>query len=162
MRLFGILGSKTRSTKSRHGFNIEKVLFFCYIVSFVLMVFVQVAITNPSVRTLLSVSSEPEGTPLAVEEFLYKYGEIVLQLVNADMNKDLKVLLNGEEAARFTCKTIVIKVKSGDVIEIDGSGTDKKMEVIVLSKSDNIVTKCVNIRAKVDSNIQKIVKVKIQ
>ena len=162
LKLLYKVSSNTRSWREKLKFNIEKILFFCFIITFVLMIFVQAAITNPSIRASLSINDELEGTPLAMEEFLYNRGNIVLKLANLDKDENAKILVNGEETSSFIKNTVDVKVKNGDVIEIDASRTGNKIEVIALSKSGNIVTDCVNKRVKVDSNIKKMIKVKIR
>lgn len=156
------INTKTKSSKRKLRINFERVLFISFIVTFVIMVFVQAALTSPSIRASLSISDELEGTPLAMEEYLYSKGEIVLQLINSKKNESLKILVNGEEVGSFLQKNVKIKVKNGDVIEIDGSSVNEDMEIAIISKSDNIITECIGKRILVNSNIKKIVKVKIE
>lgn len=151
-----------KNKKNAARFNIERFLFLAFIVTFIIMLAAQAALTNPSIRTFLTAESEFEGTPLGVEEFLYHEGEIGLELISADKNPNLKILVNGDDIEVFTAKVMIIPVKDGDVVEIDGSGIKGNAEVAVISKSDNVLEECIGKRVKVQSNVKRIAKVQVQ
>ena len=155
------------NNKSKYGsrgyrLNFERLLFILFVISFTLLVLIQAAMTNPSVRTFLSTENEFEGTPLGVEEFFYNEGTIALRLLSSDSDSGLKVLVNGDEAAVFNESVINLDVKDGDVVEIDGSSTDMAADVQIISKSDNILTDCVGSKVSVRSNIRKITDIKVK
>jgi len=150
---------RKRNKKTNIKINIERFLFLAFICTFITLVIVQVALMSPSIRTFLNVSNDYEGRPLGLEEFLYKEGEIAIGLVNGDSNPGLKVLINGDEVSQFDEKIINLKVKDGDVIEIDGSAVRGEAETEIVSKSDNIDVDCLGKTVKVQSNIKKLVKV---
>lgn len=151
-----------KNERRGNGISMERLLFLSFVVTFVLLVIVQAALTSPAVRETLSISDELEGVPLGVEEFLYNEGKLGLELVNEENNQELKVLVNGDEVEVFSSKYIDIAVKDGDVVEIDGSYVQGEIEVRIISKSDNISTDCIAKSVKVNSNIEKLVKVRVK
>ncbi|MCX7843166.1 MAG: hypothetical protein N2489_08850 [Clostridia bacterium] len=153
-------GDKKRYNNER--MNFERILFILFIISFSLLVIVQAALTNPTVRTFLTSDNEFQGTPMGVEEYFYDEGTISLRLVNAVYDENLKILVNGEIAAVFAQNVINLEVKDGDIVEIDGSSTQAEGEVEVVSKSDNIVSECVGKKVVVKSNIKKVADIKVK
>lgn len=160
--IYKVKGKGNEKRRSTFGVNIERVLFLSFIAVFVLLIAVQAALLNPSVRTFLTSDSEYEGAPLALEEYLFEEGELGLSLVNAESSPKLKVLVNGDEVANFSIKKIDIKVRNGDVVEIDGSQLKNPAEVEIFSKSDNVITDCLNKKIKVRSNITNLIKVNVE
>jgi len=142
--------------------NSDRVLIICFGMFFLLLMTVQVALTSQTVRERFYMDDELEGTPLVGEVFLYDSGEIVLELIGRSSSPELKVLVNGDEACSFTSSVISVKVKNGDVLELDGSGLDEQLEVKVLSKSENIRSDFVNKKFSVKSGIRRIGKVRVK
>ena len=156
------VNTNKKNERAQIKLGMERVLFFAFIVTFTLMIIIQAALMNPSVRTFLSVSNEFEGTPLGVEEYLYDEGELSLELLGDESNSEIKILINGEETADFSDNNIRLTVRDGDVIEIDGSNVNDSVEVMVVSGSNNISAECINTWVKVKSNVRRLVKVKIE
>lgn len=159
---------RSRKNKKEKGYNVrglrinfERLLFISFIVTFILLIFVQAALMSPSVRTFMSVNNGYEGVPLGPEEYLYKEGQLELETSETENAGELKILINGDEAAAFTSKNISINVKDGDVVEIDGSTVQESVEVGITSKSTNITSDCIGKRIRVKSNVKKLLKVKI-
>ena len=100
--------------------------------------------------------------PLGEEEFLYKEGSLALELVNCESDNNLKVLVNGEEAAVFYSNQLNLAVKDGDVVEVDGSSASEECEVRIISGSENIATECTGCSVTVNSDIKKLIKVKMK
>lgn len=148
--------------RDRRVINLEKLLLISAVAAFSVMIMVQILFLNPSISTFLNSNSKMDGVPLGQEEYLYKQGEIVLQLVGSNKNSDLKVLVNGDEVACFNEKKVNLTVKDGDVVEIDGSMCKNEAEVAVVSKSSNISSDILNKSVKVRSAIVKIAKLSIQ
>ncbi len=144
------------------GINIERVLLTFFILSFILLIISQMALTNPSMRAELFMNEEIEGTPLKSEEFLYKHGELTLKSLGKGNKQDAKILVNGDEKAVFLDDEITIKVRNGDIIEIDGSELSDYIDIIVVSKSDNIKTDCLGQKFRIKSQVKKIIQVKIE
>jgi hypothetical protein len=155
-------GSKEKSRKLRNGFNPEKALMLSFAAVFALLVIVQVLLATPSIRTLIVEDVEFEGTPVNSEEYMYKEGEVVLELVNSESNQDLKVLVNGDETADFSNKLIKLTVREGDVVEIDGTGSIVSSEVAVSWCSNNITGDCIGRKIIVLSDIKSLLKVKME
>lgn len=154
-------GLKGKNKARINRVSVERFLFLAFIVTFIILIAAQAALMNPSIRTFLTSDNEFEGTPLGVEEFLYNEGEIGLELLNAEKDPDLKVLVNGDVVDVFDTKDLSISVKEGDVVEIDGTGVSSDAEVSVVSKSNNISSECIGKSVKVQSNVKKIVKIKM-
>lgn len=156
------VNTKKKKMEREFALNIERILFLSFIVTFVTMIIVQAALMSPAVRTSLAINDEFEGAPLGTEEFLYNEGKLVLQLLGGEANHNLKILINGDEAARFSDISLEIAVRNGDVVEIDGSDVHDEIEVAVVFKSDNVASDCLNKVVKVNSNVQRLLKVKVE
>jgi hypothetical protein len=141
--------------------NLERFLFLSCIFVFVALIIAQAALLSPAVRTSLSLNSDLEGAPLGTEEILYAEGRLVLQAFDAKKDYNLKVLVNGDEVARFADNKAELTVRNGDVIEIDGSSVHNDVKVAVVYKSDNILTDCLNKAVLVNSNVRRFMKVRI-
>lgn len=154
---------KKRKTQRSEALSmsVERLLFFSFIVTFILMIIVQTALLSPSIRTFLSVDSEYEGTPLALEEYLFEDGGLTLKLINSGKNNLIKVMVNGDPVAAFETSEINLRVKNGDVVEIDGSKSKSAEEVEITSKTDNVISDCLNKKVKVQSNIKTLVRVRV-
>lgn len=155
------INRKKGGSKLESKFLIERFLFVSVIVTFTLLIFVQGALLSPTMRAFLSVEDQLEGAPLADEEFLYSEGTLYLQILGSEAQRNLKVLVNGDEVARFEEVGLRIIVRNGDIVEIDGSEVDGSVEVMVASGSRNISSECLNTRVKVTSNVKKLVRVKL-
>jgi hypothetical protein len=157
-----ILIGKTNIQKKKSIVNFEKILIGMFTVAFLLTVIIQTALLNSDFRTIFSVDSGLEGTPLGQEEYLYMEGIVVLKLLNQETCPALKVLVNGDEVDRFFENESVITVKDGDVIEVDGSQVSDSLEVGIKSTSSNISLDSIYREFKVDSSIQKLTRVRIK
>lgn len=157
-------GKKQKRSKAKSvnpGANFERVLFFLFVFLFVSLVVVQTAMMNPSIRTFFTGDTGLEGSPLQYEEYLFGQGKISVALCNEDFNEDLKLLVNGDEVAAFSQKTININVKDGDVISIDGSLAGES-EVEIVFASSNIKSGETGKRIKVNSNVKQLTRIIIE
>lgn len=141
--------------------SLERVLFIFFIVSFVIMIIAQASFMNPTADASLHVGGQLEGSLLGQQEDLFKEGTIILQLLSKENDERLKVLVNGDESACFEENKVELNVKDGDIIEIDGSAMQEEAEVSVVSTSENISTGDSKMRITVQSNIKRLLKVKI-
>lgn len=155
------VNSKKKVPRQGNKLNIEKLLFVSVLVTFIMLIVVQGALLDPAVRAFLSIDEQFEGTPLADEEFLYSEGVLYLQVADAEEHHNLKVLVNGDEVARFDRAKLQITVRNGDVVEIDGSGVHETVEIVVVSGSENISPDCLNAKVMVTSDVKKLVRVKL-
>ena len=142
--------------------SFERVLFLSFIILFTVLIITQTALMSPNIRTFIPFNSELNGTSLGTEEFLFKKGEICLELQNIDSDYKLKVLINGEVKGTFLNKTLPLNVKDGDVIELDGSELYNIDEVKIISISDNITSDIFNKKFKIGSGIKKITTIQIK
>lgn len=158
--IFCRINNRKKNIKSNRAIYFERVLYMSFIITFAVLIIAQAVLVNDDVRTTLSISNQYEGSPLGIEEFLYEEGNVVLQLVDEESNTNLKILVNGDEIQSFDTKNIEIKVKNGDVIEIDGSETEIECEVEIVSSSDNIILEYESRRIYIKSDVKRIAKVK--
>lgn len=153
--------SLTKKIKLR-SLSFEHILFISCVTVFFLLILVQTALVSPFVRAFLEVQNEYEGQPLDVEEFLYAEGLLELRLSGAKGNENVKVMVNGDLAAVFNTNTVKIRVRDGDVVEIDASEDMNENEIEVISQSDNIVNKCTGIKINVKSEVKQLVRVEVE
>ncbi|HEX9060915.1 MAG TPA: hypothetical protein VF941_12105 [Clostridia bacterium] len=142
--------------------NIERYVFLLVITAFSVLVIVQASLANPTVRNFLLSEKDFEGTPIGSEEYFYKEGSLTLRLIGEYSDPGIKVLVNGDEVAGFSQPELMVKVKNGDVVELDGSGAVNKASVQVFSKSSNIDSRCVGKSTQVRSGIVKLTDIKIE
>lgn len=155
------INGKKRIPRQNKRLNIEKLLFVSVLITFTMLIIVQGALLDPAIRTFLSIDEQYEGAPLADEEFLYSEGFLYLQVADLKEHHNVKVLVNGDEVARFDRARLQVTVRNGDVIEIDGSDSHETVEVVVESGSENVSQECLNARVKVTSDVKKLVRVKL-
>ncbi len=154
---------RVRKKTGRNGFDeiFEKILFLSCVAAFLLLIIIQTAMLSPSLTAFVESQNRLEGQPLGVEEYLFEEGTISLQLVDAQCRYDLKVLVNGDEAAVFSEKNVTIKVRDGDVVELDTGSGKEAVEVLVTSASDNVATRCVGKKYKAKPGISRLFKVQM-
>lgn len=161
MLLFRVSRKNSRQAESKKN-RVEKFLLRSFIITFTLLIVVQAALTNPAVRTSLAMNDELEGKPLGMEEYLYNEGKISLKITDAQSSPLLKVLVNGDVVASFLENPLEIAVRDGDVVEIDGSDVGRPISVAVVSKSDNISDDCLYKSVTVNSNVMRIVRIRMK
>ena len=144
------------------GINAEKILFVSFLIFFIVLIMTQIILTNPGLTMDMKLNKQIEGVPLKSEEYLFGHGELTFKLLGNNPGQDVKILINGDEKDSFANSEKTIKVKNGDVIEIDNTKTNDYIEVAIVSKSDNIETGYVGQRFRIKSEVKKIIKVKIE
>ncbi|RCX19965.1 hypothetical protein DFR58_10234 [Anaerobacterium chartisolvens] len=142
--------------------SFERIIFLTFILAFTFLIVVQTILISPVARTFISGRSEPEGIPLGREEYLYDEGEIGVKLLNGNADGKVKILVNGDEAGVFTGGIVTLKVRDGDVVEVDGSGTGDEVEAVIVTRSGNIDNDCANKRVRVKYGVKKLTQIKIQ
>lgn len=140
----------------------ENLLFSTCIVGFVILVTIQVVLLIPSTRNIFKLTDNSIGVPLSKDDYLYNQGQITLKMIGTQPDPAVRVLVNGDDIAMFENLTMSISVNDGDVIEIDGSGSVLGHIISVESVSENISSQCSTAVARVESNIQKLVKVQVE
>ncbi|PYG87578.1 hypothetical protein LY28_01947 [Ruminiclostridium sufflavum DSM 19573] len=153
------LKKRNESKKDKHTI-FENLLFGICILSFLLLVAIQIVLGVPSVRETFKLTDKSLGVPLDKDDYLYKQGQITLKMIGTEADPTVQILVNGDTVAMFENLIMNVKVNEGDVIEIDGSHCLTGHMVKVDAVSQNINSKCAGTVAKVESNIQKLVKIK--
>lgn len=159
INFFGFI-KRTRGKKDRVTI-FEDMLFGACIVGFLLLVSIQAALLIPSVRDYFNLTDKSIGEPLSKDDYLYKQGQITVKMIGTEPDPTVQILVNGEIVAIFENLIMKVSVNDGDVIEIDGSHSLIGHIVMVDSVSENISSECSTSVAKINSNIQKLVKVQI-
>ncbi|NLC67895.1 MAG: hypothetical protein GX754_03725 [Clostridiaceae bacterium] len=144
------------------GINAERMLFISFMTFFILLIMAQIILVIPGLTENMNLNMHTEGTPLKNEEYLFSHGELTLKLLGKGTGKDVKILVNGEEKDAFTNSEKTIKVKYGDVIEIDNTKSSDYVEIEIVSKSNNIMTAYVGQKFRIKKEVKKIMKVRIQ
>jgi hypothetical protein len=128
----------TKSHVIRKHRDIEHILYASFFVVFLALIITQAAIFIPSIKLAVMEKDSMMGVPIGKEEYLYKEGNLELTLVDFENYPALKVLVNGDEKASFQGKTVSLEVLDGDVVELDGSGTNASTGVSASSVSENM------------------------
>jgi len=144
--------------------NVEKILFITFFIFFSSLVITQIVLIATGLEKGLSTNSAIEGLPLKKEEFLYKEGELVLELLSEykGQGHDVKILVNGEEVDDFSFRKVSLKIKNGDVVEIDATNISNNIDVMIKSKSSNVIIDDLSKKYSIKSEVIKIIKVKIE
>ncbi len=142
--------------------NVERYVFLLVVTAFSVLVIVQASLANPTVRNFLLSEKDFEGTPIGSEEYFYEEGSLTLRLIGEYSDPGIKVLVNGDEVAGFSQTELMIKVKNGDVVELDGSESVNKASVQVFSKSGKIDSGCVGKTIQVKSGIVKLTDIEVE
>jgi len=118
-------------------FIFEKLLIISLIISFSFLLVVQLSGYGRGLSITTSLFDEGNYTNLLKREGISK-GIIVLRNLNYDY-KNVSVLVNGEYVADFNKSSEVkIPVYNNDIIEIDGTKYNNKVNVKVVGISSNI------------------------
>ncbi|TYQ15402.1 UNVERIFIED_CONTAM: hypothetical protein Cloal_1849 [Acetivibrio alkalicellulosi] len=151
--------NKCFDTKKSSSYVFEKFLYFSFIFLFFSLIITQSIMYNNNIRAVLVNENNLEGRPLGLEEYLYNHGEILLRLNSENTNEKVKILINGDEIASFFDNPIKLKVKDGDVIEIDCTMAGRvQVEIIPLTK--NIVDTSFNKTLYLESEIKQLTKIR--
>lgn len=141
--------------------DFEWIIHASFVIVFLVLVMIQTAIFFPSIKSSVIEKDSAIGIPIGKEEYLYKEGSLVLTLIDFENYPVLKVLVNGEERAAFLEKTVTIYVKDGDVVELDGSGTNANTSLAVTSISENMDEEYLGKTFIVGREVLKIFKVRL-
>ena len=142
--------------------KIEKTLVLSSIVCFCLLLLIQMLMINPSARNILTQEEKVEGVFLNNSNVLMNKETILIELENESKMDSLWVMINGERTARFSGKNITLPVSDGELIEIDGTGTNKMAKVNIKSRSDDVILVIDNSTLEVNGNIGVLARIKIK
>jgi hypothetical protein len=152
---------RDKDVNKNKGTIFENLLFSTCIVCFIILVLIQIVFVIPSARDNLNLSDKSIGVPLSEDDYLYNQGQITLKMLGSDPDPMVGILVNGDVVAMFENLTMNIDVKDGDVIEIDGSQSLIGHIISVESVSASVNSKCSAAVARVETNIQKLLKVQV-
>ena len=151
-----------KSKEKNKNVIFENILFGACILCFTILILIQIVLVIPATREKFNLSDKSIGVPLNSDEYLYNQGQITVRLIATDPDPTVSILVNGDTVASFENLDMNISVKDGDVIEIDGSQSPIGHMVKVEAISTNINSKCSTAVAKVESNVQRLVKVQVK
>lgn len=103
----------------------------------IIMITVQAAMVHPDFRAAYFYE-QMEGDPLSTEVFLFVPCKMELTLTNMSQCLDMKVLVNGEEKDYFKEKLLLLELKDGDVVQLDGTDVPVLAQVQISAVSQNI------------------------
>ncbi len=152
---------KNIQDKSEKNTFLENILFSTCILCFLILIIVQVILAVPSFRNTLHLTDKSIGLPLNGDEYLYTQGQMTLKMIGEEPDPMLKILVNGDNIAQFDTTEMIINVRDGDVVEIDGSQSLVGHIVKVESITTNINAKCKNAVINIENNIKRLVKVQM-
>ncbi len=137
--LFGQKNNKRNEEKqgARSGKKIEMVLISLFLTFFIIMITVQTVMFHPDIKSMFFLE-KVEGSPLNSEMALFIPCKMELRLINMGYCKDLKVLVNGIEIDSFQEKSVMLDLKDGDVVELDGNAVHVTAQVEISAVSMNI------------------------
>lgn len=144
------------------GKKFEMILIKSFIFTFVLLILIQVTMTFPQINELINVNSTFEGTPLGNVEYFYNEGEMVIELIGEQTNKNIYLLLNGEKKCCFDSKKIKIKVKDGDIVEVDSSEVLKEVNLRIAELSENVYNIILKKNFSLKTNVKKIAQLRVR
>lgn len=140
------LFSFQRKREFSYDYKVDRVLKKFFAILILTLIVTQVVMLNDSVRGLLTNDYELEGRPLAVNEMLFNEGKLRLQLININPDPKIYITVNGDEVASFQTTIAEVKVKDGDILGINCTGSTQKGEIEIVSKTPNILNNCVGKR----------------
>lgn len=155
------IGRIKRNKRAKSEETFEHLLYFSFVVIFFVLVISQTILMSPTMHSYLETNNSVEGVPLGPEEYLYDRGKISLALSGREIDENLKVLINGEEAAAFSVNELDLEVKSGDVIEVDARNSELPVNIEVVTASSNMSSVYIGQIFKISSASQKILKVRL-
>lgn len=118
--------------------KLEHYLLGGFLISFIILIIAQGVLLKPLSRQPVHEKEFFQGEPLLREAYLYKHCKMELKLKNIDTCPELKVLVNGDEYTEFSNKTILLNLKSGDVVELDASNVLVLATIQISGVSENI------------------------
>jgi len=150
----------------------ERYLIRFIIANLVILIAFQIILTQENLRIRISradvieTAGEIAGTKEVSGGVLEK-GEIQPEYLTLELDyhialPKLKILVNGMNVADFSSKQVVLRVKNGDLIEIDGTYYPYTVGVKVISNSPLIVSPKVGDKIFVNGSIESLGKINIQ
>lgn len=111
--------------------------------AFFMLIAVQVAMIHPAIKSAFFYE-QIEGSPLSAEVCFFDTCKMELMLTNLSKCPDMKVLVNGEQKDSFEGRTVLLDLKDGDVVQLDGCNVPVLAQVqisAVSRKNQNLLGK---------------------
>lgn len=104
--------------------------------------FAQIVLANDSLSEKIYLGENWYGSEYETASLENKdnkiWGNVVLELADYTTLPKARVLINGEEAGRFTEKTVTVRVENGDLLAVDTKAYNCPVKVVVLKVSSVI------------------------
>ncbi|HHV35639.1 MAG TPA: hypothetical protein GXX59_08700 [Syntrophomonadaceae bacterium] len=146
----------------------EKRLQVFVVVLFSLLVILQMFMTKDPLRLYLSFAEQMEGIPLANQDLAVtnlgqkEVGEVKIKIDSYFILSQVIVYVNGKETASFQEREILLPVKVGDEIMIDGTAYPYPITFKVSAVSRGVCWPPVNYRVTTDTSRVSLGKVRIK
>ncbi len=131
----------------------EKVLMVITLCCIFFLIVSQIGLRNKTTKTFFTDIDKYEGVDIHEVEGHLNKGAVILELVDIEPNKDIKILLNGLESYAFVSETLSINVRNNSLIEVDGTTIETPFKIKIVDASNNIATRCIGNEIEVNSNI---------
>lgn len=138
--------------------SLKKLLIFL----FTLLIFSQALLMNQNARMTISRTDRLEGTAISDSNLFVKRGEIEVTIENYITLAPLNFYVNGSSVVTPYGKSIRLKVKNNDVIEVSGVSYDDTAILKVTAISDNITVPELGKLIYVNNNLVMIDRVRIK
>lgn len=127
-----------------------------------LTIFIQAIIALDLDIIPLNSALKLEGEAI-IESYHYESkGVIRLKAENSIDVSKVKIYINGELIVEKGTSTIDLTVYNGDVVEIDGTGLDKELDIIVFETTENVIFPKAGMLYNIKGNIVAIGRVKLK
>lgn len=144
------------------GLQVILALFFAFLIIF------QILMAREPFRFYLSFAERMEGIPWSEGEPAASFlsseavGEIKIKLCSYFLLPKAAVFINGREAARFQEQEVILRVRSGDELLIDGSAYDCPLIFQVTAVSSGVCWPPANYRVTTNASQVSLGKVQIE
>lgn len=149
----------------------EKILLRVIILGLIALFLAQSLLTVDSMRFYLSWAERLEGEPLpgcsgstarVMETDSGIFANLTIELKDFSSLAKADLLINGEKAADFRNKKVIVKVYPEDILEIDGSFYNLPVDFQVVKVSENILEPALNRTVKTENNVALLGKVRFK
>ncbi len=155
---------KEENTKYNMFMNFLQVFIkrLCFILIVVLIIS-QILFTVEPFNYLLNKSYKLEGKSVSYMNPAIKTGDMELTIQDdLEYTSEIQVLINGEVNSKFHKNSMVLSVKEGDIIEVQGKNIQNFATLKITRLSDSIILPKVNKTFIISNSIEFISKIKFK
>ncbi|WP_026895051.1 hypothetical protein [Clostridiisalibacter paucivorans] len=147
--------------KKNHKYDkIEKSLLNSTIIFFLILIFFQSILLNDKISMFLN--RETINHSLFNSSLHNQLGNLTLK-INNDQYKNIEVFINGDMKFNFKNKSkIKFEVYDNDLIEINGSMYEEKVNIYLVNISDNIKTQYLKTHIATNGNIKPLGQIRLK